>query len=446
MFAHGFSAGALPLPAWLVAYLGAMLVLGTALVLRGSWTSARLRQVGSDAFDEQAAWTEDVGGGRTAGKGRLRWVLGHLGGTLLLAGVLVAAFAGSAQDAANIAPRAVFTVWWFLLPLVCLAVGDAMRAINPFVPVVQWVERMRPDLPPREHLAPAWTAAVFLWVFLWFFVAYQHPGSPRSVGVLLVVHLLAALAGGVFWGTRWLMRGEGFAGLSAGVAGLVRPRPGSGTGALLPIAVAIIGASAFDTVSGTDWWVRIAGATDGWTRTAVFTVGLVWTTAITAVVALSVVRVVDAAEQADAPDADATTADTTTVDTADEPPAGVRPIVVRLLGVALLPVALSWYFAHDLTLFLFEIQNVWVLLSDPLGRGWDLFGTIDHSYDYGLVTAAWVKWVQVLALVVGHGAAVVLAHDGALAALGRRRGMRVTWAVAGAVTASIVAASLLVLG
>lgn len=438
MLAHNASAGSLPAPAWLLGYLGAMLVLGTALVLRGSWGTARLRQVDADAFDDDAAWTEDVGGGRTAGRGRARWLVGHIAGSLLLGGVVFTAFAGSDEGATNIAPVAVFIVWWVVLPMVCLAAGDAVRAINPFVPVVQWVERMRPNLPSREHLAPAWTAALFLWAFEWFFVAYHRPGSPRAVGVFLAVYIVAALAGGVFWGTRWLMRSEGFAGLSAGIAGLVRPRPGSGTGALLPIAIVLVGATAFDAVSGTGWWIDIAGATTGWTRTAVNTVGLVWLTSIAAVVALSVIRVVTAAEAADGDPDDA--------GEAAGPETDAKGALVRLLGVAFLPLALGWFLSHDLTLLLADGQNAIILASDPLGRGWDLFGTAGYDISYGLITAGWVRWVQLLGLLAGHGAAVVLAHDGALAAFGRRRGMRVTWAVAVVAAASIVAAALLVVG
>jgi hypothetical protein len=48
-------------------------------------------------------------------------------------------------------------------------------------------------------------------------------------------------------------------------------------------------------------------------------------------------------------------------------------------------------------------------------------------------------------LVVGHAAGIVLLHDTALARLRRRAAMRGTWAMAGACSASITAAALLVL-
>jgi hypothetical protein len=416
--AHNVSAGSLPAPSWLLGYVGAFAVLATAAALRGSWGDARLAAVSTEAFDVDAAWTDDVGIGRTR-----PWTqrIGQIGGLLLLAGVLYASIVGPDTAAANISPVAVFVVWWVAMPIVCLAAGDVMRAVNPFAPVVQWVERMRPNLPSREHLAPAWTAAVFLWVFEWYFVAYHRPGSPRATAVLLGAYAAAALGGGIAWGSSWLRRGEGFGGLSVGIAGLVRPRPGSATGALLPISVVLVSTTAFDALSNTAWWVDVAGSTTGWARTGVSTVGLVWITAVVTAVAMAGIRFLA------------------------EGDTSARDACTGLFGIALLPLALAWFLAHDLTLLLFEGQNFIALLSDPLGRGWDLFGTIDRTIDYRVVTAGWVRWVQLVALLLGHVAAVVLAHDGAIGLFGRRRGMRVTWVVSATAAVSIVSAALLVL-
>ena len=130
----------------------------------------------------------------------------------------------------------------------------------------------------------------------------------------------------------------------------------------------------------------------------------------------------------------------------DDSPGADRRAATRLLGIALLPAALGWFLAHDLTLLLFEGQNFIALLSDPLGRGWDLFGTVDHTIDFEVVTAGWVRWAQLSGLLVGHVAAVVLAHDGAIRLFGRRRGMRVTWVTACTMAVSIAVAALRVLG
>jgi hypothetical protein len=94
---------------------------------------------------------------------------------------------------------------------------------------------------------------------------------------------------------------------------------------------------------------------------------------------------------------------------------------------------------------MFEGQNFYALLSDPIGRGWDLFGTLHHTIDYRLVQSSWVRWSQVALLGLGHVAAVVLTQEVALRLVSRRAAMRTTWAMAVAAMGSIVAGALMVL-
>ncbi len=413
--AHNVSAGSLPAPSWLLGYIGAFAVLGAAVALRGSWTSARLAIVAGDDA------------GPTPEPTASRWgLLGQGVGLVLLGATLAAAVIGPDSPAANIAPVTVFVVWWVGLPLLCLVLGDVMRAVNPFQLLVTALGRIVPRTVATSSPAPEWTAGAFLWAFSWVYLAYHRPGSPRVVAVLLVTYAVAAVAGGLRWGRGWLATGEGFGGLSAAVARLTHRR-GVRPPGLLAIVVAWLGAAAFDGVSATSFWIDVLGTSRGWERTLLNTVGFVWITAVVAAVVLLVLRVGE------------------DVATADEGHRRGSSLVV-LLGVALVPLALGWFVSHDLTLLLFEGQNFLALLSDPLGKGWDLFGTIDRTIDYGIVQAGWVRWVQLGSLLVGHVATVVLAHDGAIARLGRKRGMRVTWTVAVAAAGSVVSAALLVLG
>jgi hypothetical protein len=82
----------------------------------------------------------------------------------------------------------------------------------------------------------------------------------------------------------------------------------------------------------------------------------------------------------------------------------------------LIPIALAYLVAHYFSFFGQQEQAQFTyLLSDPLGRGWDLFGAADYRIDFAVVgdTAIWA--VQVGALVIGHAVALALAHDRALA-------------------------------
>jgi hypothetical protein len=77
--------------------------------------------------------------------------------------------------------------------------------------------------------------------------------------------------------------------------------------------------------------------------------------------------------------------------------------------------------AHYFSLLLLQGQYIVPLVSDPLGRGWDLLGTADFSPNLGLLTPNSVWYAQVAALVIGHVAGLALAHDRAVG-LFRSRG------------------------
>lgn len=401
--AHGATGGTLPVPPWLLAYLGAFVVLATAVALRATWLRPRLSGFVATAGDDRV------------GQVRPSQVVG----VALLALSLVAAIVGPDSGAANIAPVAIFIMWWIGLPIACLLLGDVMARVNPFVFVVGILNRRSTE---RDGTGPSWTAAAFLGAFVWFFVAYHRPGSPRAVAVFVIAYSITAIGLGLRWGTRWLATGEAFGAISAAVALLspwrrrTSPPPG-----LTALAIVWIGSTAFDGFTSTPFWADILGSSTGWQRTFLNTVGLVWLTAIVAGVHLGAQRLVQRGGGNDEPD------------------------LLDEVGVALIPLAVGWFLAHDLTLLLLEGQNFWALLSDPIGRGWDLFGTIGDTIDYTISRATWVRWAQIGALALGHIAAVVIGHDTALRHTSARRAMQVTWGLALAATVSVVSSALVVL-
>ncbi|MDQ2701018.1 MAG: fenitrothion hydrolase, partial [Actinomycetota bacterium] len=85
-------------------------------------------------------------------------------------------------------------------------------------------------------------------------------------------------------------------------------------------------------------------------------------------------------------------------------------------GHALIPIAFAYLIAHYFSLFFFQEQAQFTyLLSDPLGTGsTDLFGTAGHGVDYNAISSEVVWYVQVITLVAGHVAGLVLAHDRAI--------------------------------
>jgi hypothetical protein len=87
----------------------------------------------------------------------------------------------------------------------------------------------------------------------------------------------------------------------------------------------------------------------------------------------------------------------------------------------LVPIAAAYLAAHYFTQFVITGQFLIPLLSDPFGRGWDLFGTADFAPNLAIVSPETVWYVQVGSLVVGHVAGLAIAHDRAVAIFSGRR-------------------------
>ena len=96
---------------------------------------------------------------------------------------------------------------------------------------------------------------------------------------------------------------------------------------------------------------------------------------------------------------------------------------------SLVPIALAYAIAHYFSLFMIEGQSAIALISDPFGRGWDLFGTATNVVDLAIVSTHTIAWVQVGAIVIGHVAGVVVAHDFAVEDLPVRRAIRSQYAM-----------------
>jgi uncharacterized membrane protein len=88
---------------------------------------------------------------------------------------------------------------------------------------------------------------------------------------------------------------------------------------------------------------------------------------------------------------------------------------------SLVPIALAYAVAHYFSLLFYQAQAAVALASDPFGWGWDLFGTAGSLPDFGALSATAIWYIQVGALVLGHVAGLVLAHDRAVSVVGSPR-------------------------
>jgi hypothetical protein len=270
-----------------------------------------------------------------------------------------------------------------------------------------------------------WPAAAGILAFAILELVASNGDKPENVAIAALVYSAATFIAMALYGVEtWIDRGEAFSvyfnlfsRLSPvetrdGVVGLRRPLSGAAALEPLPGTVALlavmIGSVTFDGASEAPLWTNVSpdianffqdlGLSPQRALEAAFAVGL--SGAIAFVYAFYRLGV-----------------------------AGARSVgggfttnrLAAAFAHSLVPIALAYVAAHYLTLLLFQGQSVAFLASDPLGDGADLFGTADSQIDYGLIGANATWYWQVGFVVVGHVAALTLAHDRALALYDRPR-------------------------
>jgi hypothetical protein len=99
-----------------------------------------------------------------------------------------------------------------------------------------------------------------------------------------------------------------------------------------------------------------------------------------------------------------------------------------IMAGSLVPIVIGYVVAHYFTLLVVEGQRTALGLSDPLGLGWNVFGTAELGVDARIFdhpTA--IAIVQLLAIVLGHIVGIVAAHEKAVTLLPADRALAGQW-------------------
>ena len=396
--AHGLGARSdLPLPLWMFAYGAAAALIISFAGLAVFWRTNRLEG--------------GVEGRVVLEPGRLQKGLltaGRALGMALFVLVVVAALFGDPDTAENIAPVFVYVVFWVGMTLVCALVGDLWRVVNPFDTMAAAVERLRGGAVSAPYTLGRWPAVAALAGFVWLELVPSNRAQPRTLAVAILGYTVAVLAGVVRWGRDWLRQGEGFTvffdllGHMAPLhrdgegrirarphlTGLVGLRPDAATQAMVIVA---LGSTSFDGLSRTRFWIDLTRNLSSMERTLLSTAGLIWAMSVVTLAFVGAMRVTGRLHRRRFQELSAS------------------------FVHSLVPIAFAYALAHYFSLLLFEGQSAVALASDPLGRGWDLFGTAGNAVNFTLVSTTVIAYVQASGIVAGHVAGVVVAHDRALA-------------------------------
>ncbi len=370
--------------------------------------------------------------------------------------VVVAGFWGNQDPAKNLGPTVVWVLWWVGIVYVCGLIGNVWALINPWSTVYRWsgwlVERVRGS---RSGRAPwdyptdlgAWPAVLVFAAFAWVEIVYADSGNPSTLALLILGYSAFTWAGMVLFGPAvWLRNGEAFSivfGILARLApveirvtdsdacaecadqacyfdrscadcyecfgradplqrGLaVRPfaagllRAEQVSMSRMALVLVMLATVTFDGLTETGFWADINLEAYNTMRslgrtafTIAETAGLFIIPFVFGVAYFAFMRLV-AVFGGNGPDV---------------------ATLGRTFVLSLVPIAFAYHVAHFFSFFLIKGQLIIPLASDPLGQGWDLFGTADFRPDIGIVNARVAWFVGVGAIVTGHIVAVYTAH------------------------------------
>jgi hypothetical protein len=404
--------GDLPLPLEVFLIGGALVLLISFGALSLLWPEPRL---------------QDGPRYRGSGFAAPRWLARGLqgAGVAFLLLVLVAGRWGEADSRINIAPISIFILFWLVLPFLAAVVGNIWSLVNPWAAIGRALEFDRKPASPTR--LGVWPAGFLFLAFTWLELVSPSSGNPRALAAASLIYTILMLA----WMWRrgvdeTLASADAFSvyhRLLSAIAPLGRSEDGRlrwrGWLRSLPVlpqwpglvffVVAMIGTVSYDGLSATPFWDDLTFDLVGRSQSSQWfgTVALVTTVAIVGIGYLAASWW--AARIARGP--------LTTLG------------VARSFAHTLVPIALAYAVAHYITLILFEGQLMIASISDPLGRGWNLFGTAGYQANFTWLSPTSVWWIQASALVGGHVIGVALAHDRALAVFEGERAVRSQYAM-----------------
>ena len=474
----------LPVPLWQLAWAASFAVAASFVALGMFWDTPKFRAAAAGRILPRPF--------QMACRVQARLVGAF--GLVALGVLLYAGLAGNTNPSVNIAPVAVYIIFWVGLQAVSVLVGDVWSHLSPFSTLAdssaQLWARLRSRPPEAERTdrssggeisgnparpwlkrpvsaanksgdhnssprAPAtnpgslpadadrgagnqWWAVGAMFGFLWLELAFHDSTNIRVLGVCLAAYTVALLAGAAAFGRGWLRDAEGFGVLFTKLSamaplhrdgGALRVRAPLAGLAVLPIKrgsvafiLVVLGSTTFDGFSRSSVWLDVAAERTGWDLTAVNTVGLVFV-----IFALLVLYRAAIAGMA------AITGDT-------------ERELAEAFAPSLMPIAAAYTIAHYFSYLLLEGQQIIAHLSDPFGRGWDLFGTATYLVDYTAISTDAIAWTQTAAIAAGHVMAVAVAHDRAVERWPRRMAMRSQYPMLGVMISYTVIGLLLLLG
>jgi hypothetical protein len=331
---------------------------------------------------------------------------------LFAALIVVSATIGTTDPLMNLAPTFVWIVWWVGLGFAVIAFGNFWPWLDPWASTFDVIDATAKRLGCVNGIAlnwhwpkwlGAWPAVFLLLAWSWTEVVYPVASNPRKLGVMILGWTAMSLVGMLCFGKhQWQKHVDVFAlyFASLGRVSLLRvdQRPLLISGHVA-FVIAMLSTVLFDGLRGGVAWAifesylkKLVPSMMDVNGYFVGTVGLVavWVSFLVLYVLVCAVcaRLLGTEKH--------------------------THLFNQQLAYTLIPIAAAYNVAHNFSNLVIQGQTFLQLLSDPLGRQWDLFGTAKLYPNIGIIDAKVTWFVAVFAIVIGHVISIWLSHRVAL--------------------------------
>ncbi len=333
----------------------------------------------------------------------------------LFALVVVSGFVGDQSEGSNLSPTFVWIIWWVGFSFFTAFVGNVWPLLSPWKVIFDLAQSLAGKLGVRlgcgvqyPQAWGVWPAVALYGAFVWVELVFEGAAVPLSISVLIVAYSIVTWGGMAAFGSdAWVRGGEAFA-VYFGVLGRFAPfelrvnpervaereielrlpavglaAPGCQRAGMVAFVVLMLAGVAYDGLLATPLWLEVLRLTPATQTIGLVVLFLLFLAAFLGFVSLSWL-------------------------------VGGGGVPVARLAAAyvytLVPIAVAYQVSHYWTYLLIQGQAIISHVSDPLGLGWDLFGTAGYELRVGFLDVALVWYAQVALVVAGHVAAVYLAH------------------------------------
>jgi hypothetical protein len=329
-------------------------------------------------------------------------------------GTIVFAFFAPQDFTINPAPELFWTILLLGFTYLSVFIGNLWRFVSPFETISRVIFSKSIDTPTGY---PAWfgyfPALVFYIALIWFeLLSYGAGAVPAIVGAALLAYMALSILGAGFFGVdEWFTHADFFT-VFFGLVGRFAPVQ-IDRGAivfqlpaerliveraermsLLASIVFMLSSTAFDGLQETRIWWDTFYRSSAQMRfyTLEQTLLLVATPLIFLglyACAIGLMRILTRSNLS------------------------ITTLMLRF-AFSLIPIAIAYNVAHYFTLLINGVQALSIMASDPLGKGWDIFGTAHSAINIGIIGAKEIWIAQFCAILLGHIIATYVAHRIAL--------------------------------